>query len=110
MSTKVTFQNEEPSAAERSHLREISGHLARYFRGIVSIDWNLSREGRERVVGCKVHSKSGYYRAQAGSETFGKSADAAIEKLLRQRRRRKAIGETARRAVRERAIEAPRMQ
>lgn len=53
MSTKVTFQNEEPSAAERSHLREVSEHLARYFRGIVSIDWNVSRRTRvcRRVQG-----------------------------------------------------------
>jgi len=68
------------------------------------------REGRECVVGCKVHSRSGYYRVQAASETFGKSIDAALEKLVRQRRRRKSIGQTARRVESARALEEPRMQ
>jgi hypothetical protein len=46
-----------------------------------------------------VHSASGYYRAHAVSDVTEGAIGQALDKIVRQRRRRKAIRETARRPM-----------
>ncbi len=67
------------------------------FRDIVRVEWHVSRQGHDRLVSCMVHSRSGDYRAQVGSEVTEEAIGRALDKIVRQRRRRKAIRETARR-------------
>jgi ribosome-associated translation inhibitor RaiA len=83
--------------AEQQRLEQVSARLPRYFNNIVSIEWCLSIDGGDRVAACNVHSKSGFNRVQVGSDAFGESIDQALDKIVRQRRRRKAISQSARR-------------
>ena len=97
MSFRILAEPGPLTASGQRRLRQASTHLPRYFRDIVSVEWHVSRDGRDRMVSCTVHSASGYYRARVGTEVTEGSIGQAPEKIVRQRRRRKAIRETARR-------------
>ena len=97
MPFKVIAKNGALTPAERRRLFEVSARLGRYFRNIVNIEWILSTERRDCLVACRVHSKSGYYRARARSNGFGESIDQAVDKVVRQRRRRKMMKQAVRR-------------
>lgn len=85
------------SRTDERHLYRLSSRLSRYFRDIVTIEWNLSRQGRRHVAACKVHATSGYYRAEVISGRLSTSMGKTLHKLVRQRRREKAVGRTLRR-------------
>ena len=97
MNIRITSEADALTESEQHRLRQASAHIPRYFRDIVSVEWHVSRQGRYRLVSCMVHSGSGYYRARVGSELTEGSIGRALDKIVRQRRRRKAIRETARR-------------
>jgi ribosome-associated translation inhibitor RaiA len=96
MPVRVLARGEALSAPEQRRLRQVSARLSRVFREVVELEWSLSREGRQRVAACKVHSRDEHYRARVSSGRFGASIDGALDRLLRQRRRRKSMTQTAR--------------
>ncbi len=99
MNIRIIAEDDALTESERQRLRQASAHIPRYFRDIVSVEWHVSRQGRDRLVSCMVHSGSGYYRAQVGSEVTEGAIGQALDKIVRQRRRRKAIRETGRRHI-----------
>jgi ribosome-associated translation inhibitor RaiA len=96
---RIIAEDDALTESEQRRLKQASAHIPRYFRDIVSVQWYVSRQGRDRVVSCMVHSGSGYYRARVGSEVTEGSIGQAVHKIVRQRRRRKAIRETGRRHI-----------
>ena len=96
---RIIAEGQALTESEQQRLQQASAHIPRYFRDIVSVEWHVSRQGRDRLVSCMVHSRSGYYRARVGSGVTEGSIGRALDKLVRQRRRRKAIRETARRQM-----------
>ena len=97
MNIRIIAEDDTLTESEQQRLQQASAHIPRYFRDIVSVEWHVSRQGCHRLVSCMVHSRSGYYRAQVGSEVTEEAIGRALDKIVRQRRRRKAIRETARR-------------
>lgn len=97
MLMKFAALAEALSRTDERRLYRLSSRLSRYFRDIVTIEWSLSRQGRRHVAACKVHATSGYYRAQVISGQLGTSIGQTLHKLVRQRRRQKAVGKTLRR-------------
>ncbi len=87
-----------PRSAVAAYARRLSRRFDRYFRRVVSVDWVLDSESHERVVRCRVHSRSGFYRVLVHSSAYRRAMDLAFDKLVRQRRRMKAIRENRRRA------------
>ena len=96
---RIIAEDDALTDSEQRHLRQASAHISRYFRNVVSVEWHVSQQGRDRLVSCTVHSGSGYYRARVGSDVTEGSIAQALDKIVRQRRRRKAIRETARRHI-----------
>jgi ribosome-associated translation inhibitor RaiA len=94
---RIIAEDDTLTRSEQRRLQQASAHIPRYFRNIVSVEWHVSRQGRSRLVSCMVHSGSSYYRARVGSEVTEGAIGRALDKIVRQRRRRKAIRETARR-------------
>lgn len=99
MPIRILAEDAVLAPAEEWRLRHVSARLPRYFHDIVSVEWDLTTDGRDQVAACKVHSKSGYYRAEVASDRLGKSIDEAFDKIVRQRRRRKVMRLSARRAA-----------
>ncbi|HZL17313.1 MAG TPA: hypothetical protein VFG23_06180 [Polyangia bacterium] len=97
MTIRIIAEDEALTESERQRLQQASGHIPRYFRRIVSIEWRVSRQGHDRRVSCMVHAASGYYQVGVGSDVTEESIGQALDGIVRQRRRRKAIRETARR-------------
>lgn len=100
MSMRFVALDQTLSWADERRLYRLSARLSRYFGEIVMIEWHLSREGRRHVAACNVHARSGYYRAQVLSERLSTAVGRALDKLVRQRRRQKIMGQTARRGRR----------
>ena len=103
MTIRVVAREGSLAPSEHLRLREVSGRISRYFLDIVSVEWSLSSEGRNCTAACKVHSRSGYYRAHVASDGFGKAIDQALDKLVRH-------GGAAKSSVRRRAGERKRIE
>jgi ribosome-associated translation inhibitor RaiA len=99
MNIRIIAEADALTESEQQRLQQASAHIPRYFRNVVSVEWHVSQQGRDRLVSCTVHSGSGYYRARVGSVVTEGSIAQALDKIVRQRRRRKAIRETARRHI-----------
>jgi ribosome-associated translation inhibitor RaiA len=99
MATRIVTRHEHLTEDERVRLRELSGRISRYFRDVVSLEWTLTNEGPDRIASCRVHSRSGYYGARASSDAMGKSIDQALDRVIRQRRRRKVVAKRSRREL-----------
>ena len=97
MTLRIVDKGKVLGWAEERRLYQMSARFSRYFNEIASIDWAVSRAGRDCLVTCKVHARSGFYRVEGVAESFGRAIDEALDRVVRQRRRRKAIAETARR-------------
>lgn len=101
---KFVALDEALSRTDEQRLYRLSSRLPRYFQDIVTIEWSLSREGRKHVAVCTVHARSGCFRAHVVAEQLGTAIGQTLHKLVRQRRRRKAMGNTARRIRSERFL------
>ena len=80
MNIRIIAEDDRLTESEQQRLQQASAHIPRYFRDIVSVEWHVSRQGRARVVSCMVHSRSGYYRAQVGSEVTEEAIGQALDK------------------------------
>jgi ribosome-associated translation inhibitor RaiA len=85
----LVFRDVRAGPRLREQLETSSAALARYFRAIQSIDWEFTRDGDEIVARCRVHSRSGFYRASTHCARAIDGVDAILDKLTKQRRRSK---------------------
>jgi ribosome-associated translation inhibitor RaiA len=87
MDTTITVRVARLTPAEQRRLREVGERLKRYFRSAITLHWDLGVDGPSFVASCRVHSRSGYYRARATADRLGEAIDIAFERVTRQRRR-----------------------
>ena len=97
MNVTMVFRDVAGSERLRESIRERSEHLDRYFQAIQHVEWDFKRAGDDVELRCRLHSKSGFYRAQARAERASRALDEVLEKLLKQRRRAKQQRVRARR-------------
>jgi ribosome-associated translation inhibitor RaiA len=90
MIVSVVYRDVSPSPAVKRLVEAAGASLVPFFRRVVSLDWTLGGEATVAVATCRVHSASGYYRAQARARTLVEAVDEAVDRLTTQRRRRKA--------------------
>ncbi len=90
MLVSVLSRDVHLTRAERKLVVAAQGELEPRFRRIISIDFILEAERGRTKVSCRVHSASGYYRASATGRSPGEVIRQVIDRLLTQRRRRKA--------------------
>jgi ribosome-associated translation inhibitor RaiA len=95
----ITFRHFEARPSLKRRIEAENDHLARLFRRIVSIEWDVKRAGAGYVASCRVHSRSGYYRARSDAGDVAACVDAILERLMSQRRRRKRKALSGRHAL-----------
>lgn len=100
MNVVVSFRNFDPSGKEKSFVQENSKQFEEYFNNIVSIEWDLYSQRMNKVARCRLHSASGYYRAEASSKDCAQSINLVFKKLTKQRRRKKKMRKSAMRRSR----------
>ncbi|GEM_PF-2754924 len=76
---------------EKSYITSVSRELRSRFLDIISLRWNMNSHKSKIMVKCQLHSASGFYRAQAQTENFKKSVDLVLERIVKQRKRKKGI-------------------
>jgi ribosomal subunit interface protein len=96
MVVNVACRDSALAFGARRAVADCSERLERYFNNILSVHWDLTMEGPEHVVDCRLHCGAGSYRASAHAIDFPHALHAVLDKLVRQRRRDKQKSETAR--------------
>lgn len=96
MTTHYVRSNRQLRAPVRRLLAATNAHLARYFSSLIGVEWDFSSEGADREVRCRVHSRSGYYRASARHRSAGAAVREIADTLVRQRRRKRRLLKTRR--------------
>ena len=81
----------------RQWVEEFSVRLERFFTDILTIDWDLTMDGKDHVAICRLHTRAGFYRATARALDPRHAMHEAIDKLALQRRREKKMRTTGRR-------------
>lgn len=71
-------------------VRDLSTRLARYFLCPQNITWSCRRLPGRYSASCSLHARSGFYRATGVAKEPCVAVRGALEKVIRQRRRRKA--------------------
>ncbi|GEM_PF-2619521 len=94
MIINASYRNIEPTRGEKANVQAVSEKFEGYFNNIISIDFDFSVERKLIHVACRVHSKSGYYRAKSSSEDLQKATHQVFEMITKQRRRKKEITST----------------
>jgi len=89
---------------QKQSIQVLSRRFARYFKRIESVAWELEKQGHEYVASCCIHSRTGYYRATAQSKDFRSCIDLVMDKIVKQRRRRKSIYVRKRRSFAQRGV------
>lgn len=95
----VVYHGFSPTPAVKRSLDAARVDVEKFFRGLVSVEWALESEGSETEVACRVHARSGYYRASARAHDVGQAIHEVVDRLRAQRRRRKDALEKRRHAV-----------
>ncbi len=70
-------------------IEELTERFEKLFHNIQTVEWDVTEEGPEKEVLCRIHSQSGFYRASAKSSDASDAAREVVTKLEKQRRRRK---------------------
>lgn len=83
--------------AVRTLIRTAAEGLEEHFRHVLTVHWNLTLERYEISVSCQLHARSGFYRASAHSKKLRIAVEDVIQKILTQRRRKKAMDVRGRR-------------
>lgn len=91
MVESITYRDVKPTSAVKRELLNAREEIRLRFHALVSVEWTLETEAGEAVARCRVHSRSGHYRAAARSRVMTLAVSAALEKLITQRRRKKAM-------------------
>lgn len=91
MVESVTYRDLKPTPAIKRELLNARLEIEERFPALVSLEWTLESVAGEAVARCRIHSRSGFYRATARTRSLPQSISAALEKLLTQRGRSKAM-------------------
>jgi ribosome-associated translation inhibitor RaiA len=94
----VVYHGFSPTAVVKRRLDTARADIEQLFRGLVSVEWALETEGSETEVACRVHARSGYYRASAHGHDVTKAIHEVVDRLQAQRSRRKSTFARRRRA------------
>ena len=94
----VVYHGFSPTPAVKRRLDAARAEIEDLFHGLVSVEWALESEGSETVVACRVHARSGYYRASAHGHDVTLAIHEVVDRLQAQRRRRKSTLARRRRA------------
>ena len=86
----VVYHGFSPTPAVKRRLDAARADIEDAFKGLVSVEWALESEGSETEVACRVHARSGYYRATAHAHDVKQAINEVVDRLETQRRRRKA--------------------
>lgn len=97
MTITLLIRGASVSAAMRERAEQQSRGFSRYFNGLQTVEWSFTGEAGDVVVSCRLHSRTGFYRASARAATVRAGLDGVVEKLLKQRRRKKAALDRKRR-------------
>lgn len=103
MTITVVIRDLPARARLRGRIQDLSEDLAGYFRSVQQVQWDLEAEDRGVIARCRVHARSGVYRAHARADRAVAALDAVFEKIVKQRRRKKRQRLTGRRDPRSRA-------
>jgi ribosome-associated translation inhibitor RaiA len=95
----VVYHGFSPTPTIKRCLDAGRADIEKLFRSLVSVEWALEPEGSETEVACRVHARSGYYRASAQGHDVAQTIHAVVQRLRAQRRRRKNALEGRRRTV-----------
>jgi ribosome-associated translation inhibitor RaiA len=87
----LSYRNIEPTRKEKNNVQALSKQFERYFNNIVSVEWDFRAQRGQKIATCRLHSRSGYYRAKAKSHDLGESVNMVFERFTKQRRRKKKI-------------------
>lgn len=87
----ISAHHTSPDGSTKQYIEEMSAKLSRYFRRILTIQWDFHREGPRYLATCRVHAQSGFYRIRVAADSLRRAIHDAEEALTRQRRRRKAL-------------------
>lgn len=87
------------SPAMRERAESLAQRFSHYFTSVQRVEWGFSRDADDVVVSCRIHSRSGYYRASARASSVRTGLDLAVEKVLKQRRRKKVVLQRRRRSL-----------
>jgi len=86
----VVYHGFSPTPVVKRRLDAARADIEDAFKGLVSVEWALESEGSETEVACRVHARSGYYRATAHAHDVKQAINEVVDRLATQRRRRKA--------------------
>jgi ribosome-associated translation inhibitor RaiA len=95
----VVYHGFSPTPTVKRCLDAGRADIEKLFRSLVSVEWALDSEGSETEVACRVHARSGYYRASAQGHDFAQAIREVVDRLRAQRRHRKDAQKRRRRAV-----------
>jgi ribosome-associated translation inhibitor RaiA len=107
MVLNVACRDSELSVYDRRWVGEFSLRLERYFTDILTVEWDLTQEGNGHVAVCRVHTRQGFYRANASAKSARQAMHTAIDKLIQQRHRDKKMAGSARREPRGAPVTLP---
>ncbi len=91
MQLNISFKHMDPSDQLRDHVTEKSERLKKYFRGRISVTWNLDSEKQQRSAHCHLLGNHMDYFGHAEAGDFRSAIDQAFEKIERQIRKHKEI-------------------
>jgi len=98
MVVHVVYHGFSPTPVVKRRLDAARTEIEKFFRGLVSVEWSIESEGNATEVACRVHARSGYYRATEQSHDVAQAIREVVDRLLAQRRRRKSALEKRRHA------------
>ena len=91
MNTVISFKQMDASPALKEFIEEKSLTLKKYFRGKISVTWNLSKERETRIAHCHLVGNQMDYFGEGVAVEFRDSINEALEKIERQLRKHKEI-------------------
>jgi ribosomal subunit interface protein len=95
----VVYHGFSPTPSVKRGLDSARAEIEKFFGGLVSVEWALESEGSETEVACRVHARSGYYRASAHSHDVRQTIHEVVDRLRAQLKRRKDALKKRRRAA-----------
>jgi len=95
----LVFRNRPGSERLKVRAEELAKRLARHLQPVQHIEWDVTRDGAEAAVRCRVHARSGFFRAHARAARADTAMNLVCDKLLKERRREKAKRIGARRSA-----------
>ncbi|MBT4762012.1 MAG: ribosome-associated translation inhibitor RaiA [Bdellovibrionaceae bacterium] len=90
MNLTISFRHMDSTPSLEEKIKDKAGHLKKYFKGKVDIEWVCSVEGEGHLSKIAVHAGKNYFHAEAADENLYKTFDQALSKVERQIRKKHA--------------------